>query len=119
MAKSKRIISTNFLYLPIKVTLRQNEFDLKAFLDTGFSGILILPPNMVTNGKPPDLYSNCQLANDSIIRIPTYIGSVKFWNKKFSNITILAMGDEPIIGREVIKYFRITLDHGKKIILEQ
>ena len=47
------------------------------------------------------------------------MGSVKFWNKNLNNITILVMGDEPIIGREVIKHFKVILEHGQKVIVEQ
>lgn len=118
MAKSKKVESLQFPYLPIEVTFKQNKHIIKALLDTGFDGYLVLPPGLITNGEAPDLYESCKLADNSIIRVPIFIGSAKLGSRKLNNITFLIMGDEPIIGREVIKHFKITLDHGRKIVLE-
>lgn len=111
--------SSHFPFLKIQATIKQNKRTLEALLDTGFDGYIVLPPGLVTNGEDADLYESCKLADNSIIRVPIFLGSVKLGDKKFTNITFLMMGDEPIIGREVIKHFKITLDHGRKIILER
>lgn len=119
MAKNKKVESSHFPYLPLEIILKQNEHTLEALLDTGFDGFLVLPPRLITNGEAPDLYEACKLADNSVIRVPIFIGSVKLGSRELNNITFLIMGDEPIIGREVMKYFKIILDHGRKIILEE
>lgn len=116
MAQNK-IVSFRFPYLPIEATIKQHKQSLEALLDTGFDGYVVLPPGLVTNGEVPDLYESCKLADDSVIRVPIFIGAVKLGRRKLNKITFLIMGDEPIIGREVIKYFKIILDHGRKIML--
>lgn len=114
-----RVVSSHFPYLPIEVTIKQYKQSLEALLDTGFDGYVVLPPGLVTNGEAADLYESCKLADNSMIRVPTFIGTVKLGRRKINKITFLITGDEPIIGREVIKHFKIILDHGKKIILEK
>lgn len=118
MAKSRKVESFHFPYLPIKVTFKHNEHTLETLLDTGFDGYLVLPPGLITDGEAADLYESCKLADNSVVRVPVFIGSVKLGSKKLNRITFLIMGDEPIIGREVIKHFKITLDYGRRIILE-
>lgn len=119
MARTKALISSRFPYLPVKVTVRQHSYELEAMLDTDFDGEIILPPGLVTNGELSYWYVDCKLANDSVVKIPAFRCSLNLANKKISEVTTLIMGDEPIIGREVIKHFKITLDHGRKIILEK
>ena len=118
MAKNKSIISTRFPYIPVKITVIENNYDLEALIDTGFNGHAILPPKIFTNGKLPPKFVTCKLADNSIIETPIYRGTIKLGGKKLNDILVLIMGDEPIIGRSVIKSFKITLDHGRKIIVE-
>lgn len=118
MAESKVVISFNFPYLPVKIAIKQRNLNLEALLDTGFDGNVILPPKLITNGKLSAWMLNCKLADDSVVKVPAYLGSVKLGDKKLNNITVLIMGDEPIIGRGVIDHFRVVLDHGNKITAE-
>ena len=119
MAQSKKIVSSHFPYIPIEITFKHNKQTSEALLDTGFDGYVVLPAGLVTNGEAPDLYESCQLADDSVIRVPVFIGSVKIAGKRFNKVTFIIMGDESIIGREIMKHFKITLDHGLKVILEE
>lgn len=118
MAKSKAVTSLHFPYCSIRISTLKRDFKLEALLDTGYDGGVILPPSLITNGETSGWLVNCKLADNSIVEVPAYLGSVRLGNKKLNNITVLIMGDEPIIGREVIKHFKVTLDHGRKIILE-
>lgn len=117
MAKNKIVISSHFPYLLVNVSTAKKDFELEALLDTGYDGGVIIPPKRITNGEVSGWLVDCKLANNSIVEVPAYLGSVRLDNKKLNNITILIMGDEPIIGREVIKHFKITLEYGRKIIL--
>ena len=119
MAKNKSISSIHFPYIPVKITVVENNYNLEALVDTGFNGQVILPPNMFTNGQLPPKFVTCKLADNSIVEMPIHRGTLKLGDKKLNEIMILIIGDEPIIGREVIKHFKVTLDHGRKIILEK
>lgn len=119
MAQSKILISSRFPYLPVKVEIGQTKYKVEALLDTGFDGEIILSPSLISNGKLSKQTAVCKLADNSIVEVPTYMGSIKLGRHTLNKILIIVMGDEPIIGREVIKHFKVTLDHGKKIILEE
>lgn len=119
MARTTVLISSHFPYLPVKVTVKQRVFDVEALLDTGFDGEIILPPGLAINGELPYWYVDCQLANELVVKIPAFKCSLKLANKKINEVTALIMGDESVIGREIIKHFKVTLDHGRKIILER
>lgn len=118
MAQNKKIVSSRFPYLPIQITTNRT-ISIKALLDTGFDGEVILPAEIVTNGELPNWYVECKLADDSVVEVPAFFCSVKLGNKRLNDIVLLIMGDEPIIGRELIKHSKITLYYGKKIILEE
>lgn len=119
MAKNKILTSSHFPYLPVKVSTTKKDFELEALLDTGYDGGVIIPPKLITNGEVSAWLVDCKLADNSIVEVPAYLGSVRLGNKKLNNITVLIMGDEPVIGREIIKHFKITLEYGRKIILER
>lgn len=118
MARTTVLKSSHFPYIPVKVTIKQRVLKLEALLDTGFDGEIILQPGLATNGEFLYWYVDCKLADESVVKIPAFKCSLKLANKKLDDVTILIMGDEPVIGREVIKYFKVILDHGRKIIVE-
>jgi hypothetical protein len=33
-------------------------------------------------------------------------------------VTVTVLGDQPLIGQSVFRRFKLTLDHGKQVILE-
>ena len=118
MAQIKKVISSNFPYLPVQIIVNENVYKIEALIDTGFDGAIVLPPKLFSNGKSPKRYVDCKLADNSVIEVPIYIGSIKLSDKKINSITVLIMGDEPIIGRSIIKHFKVILDHGRKIVVE-
>lgn len=117
MAKNKTLTSSRFPYLPVKVSIKK-DFELEALVDTGYDGGVILPPKLISNGEVSGWLVECKLADDSMVKVPAYIGLVRLGSKKLNDITVLVMGDEPIIGREIIKHFKVIFDHGRKIIVE-
>ncbi len=72
----KQIISTHYPYLPLTITVRKRTETLEALLDTGFDGDIVLPPGLITNGKPPDSYARWTLADGSRVLAPAYLGTV-------------------------------------------
>lgn len=119
MASTKKITSSKFPYLPIQITVREESYKVQALLDTGFDGSIVLTPKLFSNGQSPTKYVECKLADSSVIEVPIFIGFIRLGGRKLNDVAILIMGDEPIIGRGVLNNFKITLDHGKKVILEE
>lgn len=43
MAHNKIVISSNFPYLPISVSVAKKDFESEALIDTGYSGGIVIP----------------------------------------------------------------------------
>lgn len=128
MAMNKRIISSHFPYFPLhlKLKLSKNqeiETDIEALIDTGFSGDIALPLDWIKNGHLPDGYATWTMADGSSTMTAIYIGSVRLIDLEkdkpfFIPVIITVLGDEVMAGRGLTDRFKLTLDHGKKLIVE-
>jgi hypothetical protein len=47
-----------------------------------------------------------------------YVGSAQIGTHEVDPVMVLALGDVPIIGVNVIRHFMIMLDHGRQVIVE-
>ena len=112
------LVSSHFPYIPVKVTFRNREEIVEALLDTGFDGDVILPEGFIENGEMADDFNPWRMANGSVIHAPTYRGSVQIGKKRIGEVLITILGHKPLIGRNVIVNFKVTLDHGKRVIVE-
>lgn len=111
-------VSDKFPYIPIQVEFRHRKEKVEALLDTGFDGYVILPESIVSNGEPADEYLLWRMADGSIISAPAYKGVIRIGNIVMDRIVVTILGSKPIVGRSVIANFKITLDHGKRVIVE-
>ena len=88
-------------------------------MDTGFDGDVIIPEGLMTNGKPPDSYLRLTLADQTTsVLAPAYLGRVevaKLGDVGEHTAIISVLGTEAIIGRNLLRRFRITLDHGREV----
>jgi hypothetical protein len=75
----------------------------------------------MTNGKPPDSYLRFTLADQvTSVLAAAYLGRVevaKLGDAGLYPAIISVLGTEPIIGRNLARHFRITLDHGRQVII--
>jgi predicted aspartyl protease len=121
MSETKTFTSAHFPYIPVTVFLNKLTETVEALLDTGFDGDLIIPEGLMTNGKPPDSYLRFTLADQATsVLAPTYLGRVEV--AKLGDVgehvaIISVLGTEAIIGRNLVRHFEITLDHGRYVII--
>jgi predicted aspartyl protease len=121
MSEEKSFTSLHFPYIPVTITVNKRVETVEALLDTGFDGDLIIPENLMTNGKPPDSYMRFTLADQATsVLTPAYLGRVEVADLgevgEYAAI-IGVLGTEAIIGRNLARHFRITLDHGRQVII--
>ncbi len=122
MVMKKSLTSARFPYIPLTVVVNKRRETIEALLDTGFDGDIILPEGLLTNGKPPDSYLRFPLADQiTNVFVPAYLGTVEIAELGDAGVSaaiIGILGSEPILGRNLARRFRITLDHGRQVILE-
>lgn len=119
--KQQTFTSSHFPYIPITVVVNKRIETVEALLDTGFDGDLIIPEGLLTNGKGPDSYLRFILADQvTSVLAPAYLGRVEVAELGDAGLyaaIIGVLGTEPIIGRNLARHFRITLDHGRQVII--
>ena len=121
MSEKKTFTSAHFPYIPVTVVLNKRTETVEALLDTGFDDDLIIPEGLMTNGKPPDSYLRFTLADQvTSVLAPAYLGRAEvaeLGDAGVYAVIISVLGNEPIIGRNLARHFRITLDHGRHVII--
>lgn len=119
MAHGRGLESLDYPYLRVSWKVPDVEGQGLAYLDTGFDGHLCLPESIVDALGLPDLLVAYRLAGNQRVRVPAYEGSVTLLGLDISlPASILALGDEMILGRHIVDRFWVTFDHGQRVLLE-
>ena len=119
MAFAQSIVSTAYPFLRVRVTMSGEPHEALALVDTGFEGAVVVPDALLdSEGTAPVARGHWQLADGSIIDAPLFLGMVEVVGFPSAPATITVLGEEYILGRGVIDRFRVTLDHGERIIVE-
>ncbi|MBM2826966.1 MAG: hypothetical protein HW403_1030 [Dehalococcoidia bacterium] len=118
MAQRRTIESLHYPYLQISWRVRDVEQEGLAYVDTGFDGHLAIPESAAGLLGLPDLLIPYRLASNQQVSAPAYAGSITLLGWSLLPATIIAMGSEMILGRRIIDSFRVTFDHGRRILVE-
>ncbi len=113
-----RVESDRFPYLPVRLTIGGREAQFEALLDTGFDGGVAVPEDTIASGQTAEWSLSFYLADGSVVDVPAYLGRVQVGELLPVTTIIITLGGEPILGRAVTDQFKITLDHGQRIVVE-
>ena len=113
-----RLVSERFPYVALHLTLGSYSRELDALIDTGFDGDIIVPIDFPTRGLQPFHFLDAFLADRSQISIPTFAGVARIGSVELAPVLVLTLGDVAIVGTNVISRFTVTLDHGRRVIVE-
>lgn len=114
----ERVESSRFPYLPLSIMLRGMTYQVEALIDTGFDGDVALSEHLLASDESPDGYAGWTLADGSNVYAPIYAGSVSVGRFPTVPVSIVVLGDEPIVGRGVVDRYRVTLEYGDRVIVE-
>ena len=118
MASPPDVTSEDYPYLQIQFGVQAHSDEDKALIDTGFTGYLAIPASWQARLGRPDGFSRWTLADGSYIHAPVYLGRVEIVGlPPIPAATIVAVGDECVLGRRILDRFEITLDHGQRVIV--
>lgn len=112
------LTNSRFPYIRVTIQVLHRNIKVEALVDTGFDGDIIVPPEMILNGKLPKGYLPWTLANGGEVNAPYFLGKVSIGKFESINVLITVLGDEPLVGRGVTDRFKVIFDHGKKVIIE-
>jgi predicted aspartyl protease len=113
------LVSGDYPYLQVRVTVRTRSFVYRALLDTGFDGYLVLPENLESQLGAPQFQVKTRLADGSESIRPHYHGGVEVVGLSVTFLAPLTLlGDECLIGQGIIRQLKVTFDHGKEVVIE-
>jgi predicted aspartyl protease len=123
-----KLISTKYPFLPltvrVRITNRKNlNLDIQGLIDTGFSGDIAIPATGELREHEPDAYATWAMADGSEVMAPVFLGTIRFPDldeekATMVGVTITVLADQSLIGQSVLRNFTLTLDHGKRVVLE-
>jgi len=106
-------------YLLVRFLIGTEAREAVALLDTGFDGHLVVPESLIGTLSKPNERRRYQTASGESVVAAAYVGtveSVELPGPVAARIT--ALGDEYLVGLRMMNHFRITFDHGKRVIVE-
>jgi predicted aspartyl protease len=110
--------SSHFPYLPVTLSLGGKRLTFEALLDTGIDGGLAVTEESIASGQAAEWNLSFALADGSLVNVPAYLGTVQVGELSPVTTIVIALGDEPLLGRAVSDQFNITLEHGQRIVVE-
>jgi predicted aspartyl protease len=113
-----RLVSERFPYISLRLTLGRYSRQIEALIDTGFDVDVIVPINFPNRGLQPFQFLDAYLADRSQISVPTFAGVARIGKVEIASVLVLTLGDVAIVGTNVISRFTVTLDHGRRVIVE-
>ena len=116
---TQQVVSSHFPYLPVSIHLDgMITYEVEALLDTGFDGAVLLPSTFLLNAIPDIEKDTYELADGSEVTVSSYPVVIEIDSFAPIEVSASPLGDEPIIGVEVIRHFSVVLDHGRRVIVE-
>lgn len=87
-------------------------------IDTGFDGDIVVPAAYVPAATVSVDYLPARLADGSEVHVPAYAGTAQIGAITIAPALVLALGDVAMVGTNLLRYFTVILDHGRRVIVE-
>jgi len=114
------VVSHVYPYLRFRCQVRGQELSDLAYVDTGFDGGLIAPQKEALRLGSPDEVISVELGDGSSSLALVYRAVITVDGLQgFQVLTsVLCLGNEYLLGREVIDKLRICFHHGERVEVE-
>ena len=115
-----RIVSDDFPFLPIRITVRSWETEALALVDTGFSGDVVVPEGIIpTDIGPPNYPMTYRVADDRFTTTGLFYGDLEIPGlPPIRRVSIGPLGSKYIIGLGIIERYVVTLERGERVTIE-
>lgn len=105
--------------LRIRFTIQGITGNVAALLDTGFDGYLAIPESTIAAFPLPLGRQPILTASGEQVRVPIYRGTIELIGMpRPIAAPIIAIGDEYLLGLATLNHFKVTFDHGQRVIVE-
>lgn len=104
-------------YLDVRCHVHGREFAAPAYVDTGFDGGLVIPESEQVGMPDSHAITLIELGDASYTVGAEYVGRVSVGNRQFK-ASVLFLGNEYLLGREVVDQMRLCFHHGEYLEIE-
>jgi clan AA aspartic protease len=105
--------------LRVRFEIQGLTFDVEALVDTGFYGHLVVPETLVGRLPQPHTFDRARTASGEVVVVGIDEGTVEVVDQpRPIEASIIALGTEFLIGIQTLNHFRVTFDHGQRVIVE-
>lgn len=87
-------------------------------LDTGFDGRILLPYESLPDTGPSAWADSWTLTDGGKVIADSYPGVAELDRFEPVDIFVTKLGNDILIGVDVIRHFSVILDHGRRVIVE-
>jgi len=96
-------------YITVPISSAAGRGNIEFVLDTGFTGVITLPPAACTAlALPLARYQPSYLADSSSVLLEVYIATL-LWNNEERDVEVLALEGAPLIGMTMLEGHEIHL----------
>lgn len=107
-----------FPFLHLRLVISGSDQELNARVDTGFDGAIIVPDGFLDN-IPTDFWTyRWTLADGSAVYATTCEGTIELDGFQALPVVVSSLGPEVLVGVEVLRHYRVILDHGQRVVVE-
>ena len=104
-------------YLRVVCRVQNREFNVEGYVDTGYDGGLVVPESEQTGLLRPLTEVPIELGDGTRIAAAEYLGILMLGDKQLE-VTVLFLGNEYLIGREVVDQLRLCFHRGEYLEIE-
>ena len=114
------VMNDPFPYIRVRIVVRGWETEALALLDTGFTGDLVVPDDLIPERiGEPDYLRTYRVTDDRILTSPGFYGEIEIPGLPIiSDVSVGAFGSRYLIGLGIIERYTVTFVRGERVIVE-
>lgn len=119
MARLAQVTEGAYPSVSIRVTVQGSTRKVTALIDTGFDGYLVVPADLAPLGRDTRYRERVVTASGEVVPVPVFPATVEFADAPgLFDAMAIALGDEFLVGILSLNQIRLTLDHGRQVMIE-
>lgn len=105
--------------LQVRFSIDGDPNEAVALVDTGCDVHLVVPQSLIATLPPPIRERRMRTVSDEIVTVPLYLGLIQIREVDGSMWgLIVALGTEYLLGLPLLNHYRVTFDHGQRVIID-
>jgi len=104
----------------IRFSIEHFAAQATALIDSVCDIELVVPARLVFDLPPPPRTGRAETASGERLSVPAYQLRLELTAQPGTfDAWAIALGDEYLLGLPAINHFRVTLDHGQRLVIER